>query len=228
MITLYFHDIDSAGHNFGPNAAETREAVLKVDAAIKRLVDGLRTRKIFGKANLILFADHGMAETDWRDVTLVDDHIDLDDTERILWTYEFLQIFPKEGKRESLIGQLRKMPYAKCWNKEDIPARFNYAHGPRVAPIICSSDEGRIFSSNSRYAEILKKGGIDRERGGHGYDNDLISMRAMFVAHGSAFKRFYVAEPFPNVDVYELMCKILKITPAKNDGNFERVKKMLR
>ena len=228
FITLYFHDIDSAGHDYGPDAIETRDAVQKIDAMIKRLIDGLKERKIFGKANLILFSDHGMAETDWRKVNLVDNYIDLADAERIIWTYEFLQIFPKAGKEDLLAQQLKKMPYAKCWKKTDIPERFNYRHGARVAPIVCSADEGRIFSSNSRYAEMLKKGGIDRPRGGHGYDNDLVSMRAMFVGHGNAFKRFYVAEPFPNIDVYELMCKILKITPAKNDGNFERVRKMLK
>jgi Uncharacterized proteins of the AP superfamily len=228
MITLYFHDIDSAGHDFGPNALETRNAVQKIDGMVKRLVDGLKQRKIFGKVNLILFSDHGMAELDLRKVTFVDDYIDLADTERVLWAEQIVQIFPKPGREDILVRQLSKINYATCWKKAEIPAKYNYGQGKRVAPIVCSGDEGRFLTSRERYDGQLKKGGIDLPRGGHGYDNDLVSMRAMFVGHGSAFKRFYLAEPFPNVDVYELMCNILRIEPAKNDGNFERVRNMLR
>ena len=53
-------------------------------------------------------------------------------------------------------------------------------------------------------------------------------MRAIFVGHGKAFKKSRLAEPFPNIDVYELMCKILKLKPAKNDGDLKRVRGMLR
>ncbi len=228
MITLYFHHIDSAGHDHGPNAPQTREAVLRVDAGIKRLVDGLKTRKIYGKANLIVFSDHGMAEVDRRKVTMVDEFVDLDDSAQILWTYEFLQIFPKEGKTSKLMDGLNRMPHSRCWQKDDIPARFHYKHGQRVAPIICSIDEGRIFSSRERYAGLIKRGGIDKQYGGHGYDNELESMRAMFVGQGAKFKRRRVTEPFPNVDVYELMCEIFGITPAPNDGDIKRVRSMLR
>ena len=69
---------------------------------------------------------------------------------------------------------------------------------------------------------------IEKPRGGHGYDNALTSMRAVFIAHGEAFKKGYVAEPFENIHVYNLMCKILGLKPAKNDGDFEKVKGMLK
>ncbi len=228
MITLYFHDIDSAGHDYGPNAPQTRDAVLRVDDGIRRLVNGLKLRKIYGKANLILFSDHGMAEVDRRKATMVDEFVDLDDADQVLWTYEFLQIFPKEGMTDKLMEGLNKMPHSQCWRKDDIPARFNYKHGPRVAPIICSIDEGRIYSNRERYAALIRRGGIDKQYGGHGYDHELVSMRAMFVGHGAKFKRRRVVEPFPNVDVYELMCEIFGITPAPNDGDLKRVRSMLR
>ena len=49
-------------------------------------------------------------------------------------------------------------------------------------------------------------------------------MQATFIGHGAAFKRGYVAEPFPNIDVYELMGRILRLKPAKNEGDLYRVK----
>jgi hypothetical protein len=53
-------------------------------------------------------------------------------------------------------------------------------------------------------------------------------MRATFIAHGAAFKKGLVVEPFENVEIYNLMVKILSLKPARNDGNFENVKNMLR
>jgi len=53
-------------------------------------------------------------------------------------------------------------------------------------------------------------------------------MRATFIAHGAAFKRGAVVELFENVHIYNLMAKILGLTPAKNDSDFERVKGFLR
>ena len=94
--------------------------------------------------------------------------------------------------------------------------------------IVCSADEGAVFSSRQRLIERQKRADYGSPTGAHGYDNKFESMRAMFVAHGRAFKKGKVVDPFPNVDIYEIMCRILKLKPAKNDGNFSRVKGMLR
>jgi predicted AlkP superfamily pyrophosphatase or phosphodiesterase len=228
FYTLYFSDVDSAGHDAGPDSAETRDAVLKVDAAIKMLMDGLKQRKVDKKVNVILFSDHGMSAVDQRNATLIDDYISLNDTERIIWTNEFLQIFPRAGKTDAIIDKLRSIKGAQCWKKDEIPARFHYNDSPRIAPVICLADDGRILSSRERYATLKKRKDFGTPKGGHGYDNELESMRAMFVGHGRAFKKGKVVEPFENVDAYELMCKILGLRPAKNDGRFERVKGMLR
>jgi ectonucleotide pyrophosphatase/phosphodiesterase family protein 1/3 len=65
-------------------------------------------------------------------------------------------------------------------------------------------------------------------KGAHGYDNQLKSMRAIFIAHGAAFKKRKVVAPFQNIHVYNIMAKILRLKPAKNDGNFVVAKKVLR
>jgi hypothetical protein len=50
-------------------------------------------------------------------------------------------------------------------------------------------------------------------RGGYGYDNELASMRALFVAHGPAFKRSQTVEPIQSVDVYNVIARILGQPP---------------
>ena len=53
-------------------------------------------------------------------------------------------------------------------------------------------------------------------------------MSPFFIAYGPAFKKGYVSGPFDSVDIYPLMCYILGITPAPNNGSLDNVKHMLR
>jgi len=231
MLTLYFSDTDDVGHEFGPDADETKYAAWNVDKYIERLMNGLRARKIDRKVNVILVSDHGMAAVDQRNAIIMDDLFDIEDkkiADPVLTTGEIWQIFPKPGKEDYIIDSLKNIKNATCWRKRDIPARLHYNEGKRIAPIVCSSDEGWFMTTNKRYDEQKKSPDFAQTRGAHGYDNRYQSMGATFVAHGPAFKRGYVAEPFSNVEVYNLMCKILNLKPAKNDGNLDRVRGMLK
>jgi predicted AlkP superfamily pyrophosphatase or phosphodiesterase len=170
-----------------------------------------------------------MAPVNVRNVTFLDDYFDFDLAEKILWTSEIVQIFPKYGRGDEIYGRIKNLAHVTCWNKEDIPARLHYNEGKRIAPIVCSSEEGWITTDHKWYDNWIKSlDELDRPRGAHGYDNRYQSMMATFIAHGEAFKRGYVAEPFENIEVYNLLCKILKLKPARNDGDLDRVKKMLR
>jgi predicted AlkP superfamily pyrophosphatase or phosphodiesterase len=229
MITLYFSDVDDAGHEFSPDAEETRYAVLNVDRYIGRLYEGLRQRKIAEKVNLIIFSDHGMAPVYLRNTVFLDDHFDLDLAERILWTGEIVQIFPKVGNEDRIYDRIKNLERTTCWRKSEIPARLNYRQGSRVAPIVCSSAEGWITTNRKRHADWIKDlDDLNRPRGAHGYDNQLESMRATFIAHGAAFKPKTVVEPFENIHIYNVMTAILNLKPAPNDGNFETAKAVLK
>lgn len=220
IITMYFSDTDDAGHNFSPESAGTANAVAKVDADLGRLLDGLKRRKIYDSVNLIIVSDHGMATVNPNNAVFLDDYINFDDTERILWTSEITQIFPKADKENELIENLQgKIEHADCWLKNQIPARLHYTGSPRIAPIVCSTDEGWIQTSRERHKEYAEKTDLTKPRGGHGYDNILLSMQATFIAHGSAFRKNLRIKPFENIQVYNLMANILKLTPAPNDGD---------
>lgn len=52
-------------------------------------------------------------------------------------------------------------------------------------------------------------------------------MFPIFIAHGPVFKKDFKIEPFYNVDIYPLMCFILGIQPATNNGSLENVLDML-
>ena len=64
--------------------------------------------------------------------------------------------------------------------------------------------------------------------GGHGYDPDQVhDMYPLFIAYGPAFKPGYKARPFNMVDIYPLICHVLGVKPAPNNGTLDNVRQML-
>jgi predicted AlkP superfamily pyrophosphatase or phosphodiesterase len=221
FLSLYFSDVDSAGHDFSPDAVETRNAVLKVDKDLGGLIDGLKTRGIFAQVNLIIVSDHGMATQDPNNAIILDELVDTNLAEKIIWTSEIVSIFPRPGKEDAIYSVLKAKlpPQAKVYRKSEVPVRFHYSNSPRIAPLLVLPEEGWTLTTRAKFDEAKAKDRKNSLRGGHGYDNELPSMRAIFIAHGSAFKKGAVIEPFENVQVYNVMTRILGLRPAPNDGN---------
>ena len=53
-------------------------------------------------------------------------------------------------------------------------------------------------------------------------------MHGIFVAHGPAFRRGAKSEAVENIHVYNLLCAILQLQPASNDGDDRLIKAFLR
>jgi len=229
FLALYFSDPDDAGHAFGPVSRETKKAVLKVDGEIGRLIAGLKSRGIFSQINLIIVSDHGMATVRWSNAILLDRLFDIKLASRIFWTREIVSIFPKPGKEDEIYRSLKRKlpPQARVYRKSEIPARFHYSQSPRIAPLLVLPAEGWILTNSQEYSELEAKGETKTSRGGHGYDNQLPSMRAIFIGHGAAFRKGKLVEPFENIQVYNIMTRILSLKPAPNDGNYRAAKAVL-
>lgn len=224
FLTLYFADVDQAAHDHGLEAPETRAAMQRVDKALARLVTGLEQRRILDVVNLIVVSDHGMAETSPDRVLLLDDRIDLDRVRVSDWD-PVAAIWPDSGYAETAERRLRAdTTHWSVWRKAEIPDRFHYREHPRIAPLIVLARDGWSISSRDYYRRR-------RERfsgASHGYDNALPSMQALFIARGPAFKRDTVVAPFQNIHLYALMCAILGLRPAANDGRLDSVRAVLR
>jgi len=229
FLTLYFSDVDHEGHNFSPDSVRTKNAVLTVDRQIGRLITGLKARKIFNKVNLIIVSDHGMAAVNFNNAIILDEMFDTNLADKILWVDEIVSIFPKEGKEDEIYQTLKtKLPrHAKVYRKSEVPARFHYSNSPRIAPLLVLPEEGWIVVNREHYEKLKADGKMKHLRGEHGYDNQLASMRALFIAHGEAIKKGRVVEPFENVQVYNIMARILGLEPAPNDGNSDAAKAVL-
>ncbi len=230
FITLYFDAVDHAGHKYGPDTPQVDDALRETDAAMTRLVQGLRQRGLFDKINLIVLSDHGMAGTPLQNSVLIDQLIPQDQVQTV--SMGILAGFnPKDGSAKAASAfaaiehQLEQpQQHMRCWDKTRVPARLHYGGNPRVPQLLCLANVGWRITTTDYLAS--HKG--DVSIGEHGYDNADPLMQALFVAHGPAFRVGAKVPAFPNVDVYPLMTHLLGIPAAANDSDYGAVKDMLK
>lgn len=215
FLTLYFEQVDHAGHDFGPDSREVNAALGDVDHALGRLIDGLRRRGTFEHANIVLVSDHGMTPTSEQRQIVLDDVVAADEIDLV--TTGVLAGFGARHGHEAAVERAVLAPHAHmhCWKKSEVPARLHYGANPRIPPLLCLADAGWLISTR----EHLARPGHHVSLGEHGYDNDEPDMGALFVAHGPAFRHHAEVPQFDNVDLYPLLAKLLGVPPAHNDGN---------
>jgi predicted AlkP superfamily pyrophosphatase or phosphodiesterase len=210
FATLYFDDVDTAGHHFGPDSPEVNAAAATVDAAIGRLGDGLKARGIV--ANLVIVADHGMAATS-ADRRIFYDDLLPKDAARTITMGAFLSLYPNPGHETEVANALlRPHERMQCWRKQDIPARYHYGANPRVPPFFCLPQTGWSVTTHDYRPRTP-------ELGAHGFDPYSPEMRAVFIGAGPAFRRGATLPEFDNVDVYPLLARLIGVKPQPNDGN---------
>lgn len=226
IITLYFSDVDHAGHACGPVSPEVREALMKVDAAIGQLVEGLRARNLTDAVNLIVVSDHGMTGTSSERLVIIDDYLPNRTLEGVAQVDTVGAHAALRPLGETPPAQLRdyfcdKNPHMTAYLKEDLPARFHYSDNRRIPPVILIPEEGWLITTRARAAHPAPLGS-------HGFDPGTPDMGATFIAAGPAFKKEYTFERAENVDIYNLLCTLLNIKPAPNDGGDALTKEVMK
>lgn len=224
FITLYFGQVDRQAHRHGPDSAQVNAAIRATDAAIGQLVQGLKSRHLFGKVDLVIVSDHGMAPVPLDHRIYLDDLVDVGVLHPI--ALDALAAFRPAGHgprtQREIASLLSPHPHMHCLRKSELPARLHYGSNPRVPPLLCLAQTGWVITTHRAEKAVGFK-----VLGEHGYDNADPLMHALFIAEGPSFRHGYVAPPFPNVDVYPLLAHLLRIVPEKIDGDYETVRPML-
>jgi alkaline phosphatase D len=220
FITLYYSNVDHAGHQYGPESEQTIAAVAHVDQLIAELWAGLGRLQL--PIDLIVVSDHGMEREQgtW---------IDLDKfTDLTNFTTVGSLLYPdSDAAAEKAYQELKiKSDAFTVYRRKRVPATFDYDSNPREGdPVIVANGPYAIR------AHPPAPGAPDNppEMGAHGFDPLVIkSMRAFFLAVGPDIRPGTTLEPFQNVNVYPLVAKILGLNPPRVDGNLHVLSKILK
>ncbi len=224
FISLYFEQPDKSGHAHGPQAAETLTAVRQVDSQLAKLWEGIKVRHLADGVNVIVVSDHGMTALSRDSVIFLDDYINMQDVQMIDWS-PVAAIRPKAHKTDAVYLALKNAhPRLHVYRKGELPARYHYNDNAFIQPIIAVADLHWTITTRDYFDKNPKVA----TGGTHGYDPAYHDMDGIFYAAGPAVKHLKETESFQNLDVYNLMCRILHIKPAQNDGDDDISRKILK
>jgi len=223
FATLYFDMVDSAGHTYGPDAPETAAAIWTVDAAIGRLLGGLEKLGLRDSADLVFVSDHGMEPVGPERTILLDDYVSLSSID-VDFAGAVAGLRPKSGTPAELAARFGdRHQHFNVWLRDQVPERLHYRASNRIAPVVLSADPGWYITTK----DFLRVKRLTFERGTHGFEPATPNMGALFIAHGPSFRQRHEFAEAENVDVYNLLCAALKLTPAANDGGDHLVREVL-
>ncbi|MFD2522352.1 alkaline phosphatase family protein [Emticicia soli] len=231
LITVYFSQVDSIGHKFGPNAPETQAAVMEADNLVGMLMAGLK--KIDLPVNVILTSDHGMYEMK-------------NEADKFLYTEDVLvgldnkdfvfvnsgthaNVFLKDKlKEEEFFKRIAaKENHFKVYKRADIPKNLHYNDHPRIGDLTLMAETGYSFYSKE---SLTKKPETRKVWGVHGFDPYTTpEMGAIFYASGPNIKKGKTIPEFQNIHVYPFIATLLGISVPQNiDGDAKVLEGIIR
>lgn len=224
FMTLYFSDVDSWGHNIGPDVIGINSIIEEIDESIGLLVSELNKREILDDINIIITSDHGMAGLSRDRVIFLDDYININDVRMVDWS-PVAMILPEDDSIVSTYNALYDAhPQMSVFKKEDVPARLHFNNHRRIPPIICIAADGWSISDRNYFDENP----YSFTGGTHGYDPINKSMHGVFIASGPELKGGLTVESFSSIHIYEVIAHILDIDTPENDASIDSISIMLK
>ncbi|CAL8293003.1 unnamed protein product [Merluccius merluccius] len=231
VYAVHSEQPDTFGHRLGPLSSELDNPLKEIDNIIGQLMTGLKQMNLHRCVNVIVVGDHGMEEA----------HCD---------RMEFLSSYPLNIDEISLIpgslGRIRArdpksttydpqvvvanltckmaVQHFKPYLKQHLPKRLHYANNRRIEHVHLLMERKWHIARKMPEVKRSRCGFL----GDHGFDNKITSMRTIFVGHGPSFKFQEQVASFENIELYNIMCDLLGLKPAPNNGTYGSLNQMLR
>jgi len=135
---------------------------------------------------------------------------------------------PKPGtvSAAQLVASIRAKapPQVNVYLREEVPARLHFRASNRISPVVLICDDHWNLETKAGWPKRV----LTYTRGNHGWDPETPNMGALFVAQGPVFRRGETIPAFDNIHVYNLLCTVLGVQPAPNDGDNRLTRTVLR
>uniref|UniRef100_A0A8C3HPB6 Autotaxin n=1 Tax=Chrysemys picta bellii TaxID=8478 RepID=A0A8C3HPB6_CHRPI len=205
-----------------------------IDKTLGQLMDGLKQLKLHRCVNVIFVGDHGMEDTTCERTEFLSNY--LTNVEDIVLVPGSLgRIRPRSNNNlkydpKVIVANLtcrKPDQHFKPYLKQHLPKRLHYAYNRRIEDIHLLVD--RRWHVARKSMDVYKKlSGKCFFHGDHGYDNKINSMQTVFVGYGPTFKHKTKVPPFENIELYNIMCDLLGLKPAPNNGTHGSLNHLLR
>lgn len=223
LISLYLPEVDQAGHRYGPDAPETQQAVLELDAHIRTLTDAVSATGL--PINFIFLSDHGMTHIDQENTMPLPAAVDKDKIV-VSGGDVLLDLHVKDKKEiKATYKALRKEAAGyQVYLKHNMPKHLHYGKKndrfKRLGDIILLAEAPAVFHFTQNRPNP----------GTHGYDPAAVKeMHAAFYAWGPSFESGKKVPSFENVHVYPIIAELLQLEYTHRiDGKGKVAEEVLR
>ena len=218
LAMCYFEETDTKGHAFGPNSSVIAPSIERADSQVGYFLQRLQELSFSDSINFIVVSDHGMMSVDTINTINLEKYVRDSWVDTVICSPAISLVYSKKHCVDSVVSALRGVDGIQAFLRSEMPERFHYSNA-RVGDVVALSDSGR--------AQVYKTK-RSAPAGAHGYDNTNPLMNGIFYAVGPDFKQGFAAPQLYNVDLYALLCRLLNIAPAQNDGKMDRIECVLR
>ncbi len=208
LLVSYFSTLDSAGHKYGPDSREVKQAIQDIDRLIGMLITRLED-EISQEVNIILVSDHGMANITPTAID-VDNLITKTKSLKLINGQTQLFIYSNnaqdiEDAKTQLLAQPDKVKSKyRVYLKKEYPKHWQMKGKLRAIPDLIVE---AIIPATFRYQNK------DTGAATHGYDPlNNRDLDAIFIANGPSFNVKQVIEPFENIHIYPMLIEVLGLT----------------
>uniref|UniRef100_A0A8C9XRG0 Ectonucleotide pyrophosphatase/phosphodiesterase 2 n=1 Tax=Sander lucioperca TaxID=283035 RepID=A0A8C9XRG0_SANLU len=237
VYAVHSEQPDTFGHRLGPLSSELDNPLREIDNIIGQLMNGLKQMNLHRCVNVIIVGDHGMEEAHCDRTEFLSSY-PLNIEEIALIPGSLGRIRPREPKSPTCKGQVNhlsflyiccfqcKMPsqHFKPYLKQHLPKRLHYANNRRIEDVHLLM-ERKWHIARKMPEKLRTRCGFN---GDHGFDNKITSMRTIFMGHGPSFKFQTRVPEFENIELYNVMCDLLGLKPAPNNGTYGSLNNMLQ
>lgn len=215
FIASYFSVVDTAGHHYGNDSPELKQAIKDVDILIGELNRRI-AEEFDNDVDVILVSDHGMAKFGKINAVNINSLIEPNDKVRVvngetqIFIYSNDEKALKDTRSQLLNGALvNNETRFKVYSKGNYPEHWHYDSNAVIIPDM-------VVDAIAPYSFYEKE--MSHSKGTHGYDSKYNNdVNAIFIAKGPSFKQGFVVDEFENIDIFPLLIHLLKLdTSALN------------
>ncbi|XP_062320727.1 ectonucleotide pyrophosphatase/phosphodiesterase family member 2 isoform X2 [Osmerus eperlanus] len=233
VYAMHSEQTDTVGHKLGPMSPELNNPLKEIDKIVGQLMNGLKQMRLHRCVNIILVGDHGMEEAHCDRTEFLSSYMsNVDDIILIPGSLGRIRSrYPNNPKYDSksVVANLtckKTDQHFKPYLKQHLPKRLHYANNRRIEDIHLMVD--RKWHVARKSPEVKRHPGKCGFSGDHGYDNKINSMQTIFLGYGPTFKFKTKVPAFENIELYNVMCDLLGLKPAPNNGTYGSLNHLLR
>ncbi|GIY81643.1 hypothetical protein CDAR_307661 [Caerostris darwini] len=229
LAMMYYAAVDWAGHYKGVNSTELKQSIYLIDEVLDYMVKALEKAKLSNEVNIMILSDHGMADVS--NSTFISLEKYSPSIKYQVNAGPIISLVPEEGKGDKLYRDLKtdNISGLHVYRRRDIPESFHTKNASRLGPIVLECDQAYFVKALSDADKRVGDITYYQYVGEHGYSpNVSTDMRGIFLATGPDFRSGITTKPVQIIDLYNIMCHILKIEALPNNGTWDHVKSMMR